>query len=240
MKNIFAFTIMLVSVAAIVKGQTESLTANQTAKGTALQLHFEAGEAHNHPSFAVWVEDLQGNFIQTLFVTKSVGTGIYPYKPAGDLKWEKGPGRAYRPAALPYWFHKRDDREPGSAAVPTADNPVPDAYTGATPKQNFNLAVRTDEPLKGKVRVLLEVNQPWDVNDFWTNAKHPENTQYLTSCQPAVIYAVTIDLANPMDAWYLNPIGHSHPYGADGKLYTNLSTLTTALDIFSQIKFEVR
>ncbi|ALO16780.1 hypothetical protein L21SP5_03165 [Salinivirga cyanobacteriivorans] len=239
MKKINVLIIVLVSVAATVSGQTEAITANQAAKGTALQLHFEAGEAHNHPSFAVWVEDLQGNFKQTLFVTKSVGTGIYPYKPAGDLKWEKGPGRAHRPAALPYWFHKRDEEKLQDANIPDPDNPVPDAYTGATPKQNFNLAVRTDEPLQGKVRVLLEVNQPWDVNEFWTNAKHPENTQYLTSCQPAVIYAVTIDLDKPMDMYYLNPIGHSHPYGADGKLYTNLTTLTTALDIFTKIKLKI-
>ncbi len=239
MKKIFVLTIILISVAAVINGQPETITANQSAGGTELLLHVEAGEAHNHPSFAVWMEDMQGNFIQTLFVTESVGTGIYAYKPAGDLKWEKGPGRAHRPAALPYWFHKRDGQKSSGAEIPNADNPVADAYTGATPKQNFNLSLNTDEPIKGKVRILLEVNQPWDVNDYWTNARYPENTQYLTSCQPALIYAVSIDLANPMDAYYLNPIGHSHPYGANGKLYTNLTTLTSALEIFKEIRLTI-
>jgi hypothetical protein len=79
------------------------------------------------------------------------------------------------------------------------------------------------------------VNQPWDVNKFWTNAKY-DNDIYLTSCQPALVYAVTVDFSQPMHTYYLNPIGHSHPYGADGLLYTNLKTFTTALDIFSEIR----
>ncbi|MFO7862765.1 MAG: hypothetical protein R6U85_02085 [Salinivirgaceae bacterium] len=72
------------------------------------------------------------------------------------------------------------------------------------------------------------------MNKFWTNAKY-DNANYLTSCQPALVYAVTVDFSQPIDTYYLNPIGHSHPYGADGLLYTNLKTFTTALNIFSEI-----
>ena len=34
-----------------------------------LNLEFEitAGKSHNYPSFAIWVEDLEGNYIETLF-----------------------------------------------------------------------------------------------------------------------------------------------------------------------------
>lgn len=201
---------------------------------------FEAGDAHNHPSLAIWIETVDGKFIQTLFATKSVATGVYNYKDAGNLKWEKGSGRAERPAALPYWFHKRNNQIEGDAILPTPENPVPDAYTGATPKSNFTIDLKSDKQLKGKVRVMLELNQPWDVNDFWTNSKYPDNNQYLTSCQPALVYAVVVDFNNLMPVYYLNPIGHSHPYGADGRLYTNLTTFTTALDIFKWIKLEVK
>jgi hypothetical protein len=101
------------------------------------------------------------------------------------------------------------------------------------------MSLEAGEKIEGKIRLLVEVNQPWDVNDFWTNNKYPGNNEYLTSCQPALVYGVTIDTNNPMDKYYLNPIGHSHPYGADGKLYTNLSTFTTSLDIFPVITVEI-
>jgi len=219
-----------------VSGQQNQLNADTTA----FEITFKAGEAHNHPSFAVWLEDMQGNFIQTLFVTEAVGTGIYDYKPEGNLRWTKGPGEAHRPAALPYWFHKRDNQKTENATLPSPSNPVLDAYTGATPKNGFTMTLEASENLEENVRLLVEVNQPWDVNDHWTNNKYPENNEYLTSCQPALVYAVTIDTNDPMEKYYLNPIGHSHPYGADGKLYTNLSTFSTALDIFSAIMVDVK
>lgn len=219
----------------IVSGQQNQLNAGATA----FEMTFKAGDAHNHPSFAVWLEATNGNFIQTLFVTESVGTGIYDYKPDGTLRWTKGPGEARRPAALPYWFHKRDNQKTENATLPSPSDPVLDAYTGATPKNSFSMSLEASEKIEGKIRLLVEVNQPWDVNDFWTNNKYPGNNEYLTSCQPALVYAVTLDTNNPMDKYYLNPIGHSHPHGADGKLYTNLSTFTTALDIFPVITVEI-
>ncbi len=238
MKNIILF-IVLTFFASAACAQPEELSANADSKGTAFKMYFEPGEEHNYPSFVVWLQDTEGNFIQTLFVTESVGTGIYPYKPAGDLKWEKGPGEAKRPAALPYWFHKRGGRDFEGAQLPTPQKPVVDAFTGATPRGEFILNLKANNELTGKVRLYVEVNQPWDVNEFWTNNKHPENNNYLTSCQPALIYAVTIDLVSPMETYYLNPVGHSHPYGKDGRLYTNLTTFTTALEIFDVIKVQV-
>lgn len=218
----------------------ENLSANSDAEGTAFHMTFEAGEAHNHPSFAIWIETVDGKFIQTLYATESVATGTYNYKDAGNLKWEKGPGPAERPAALPYWFHKRDIQKGEYVTLPTHEDPVPDAYTGATPKKGFVINLKADKQLKGKVNVMVELNQPWDVNDYWTNSKYPDNKQYLTSCQPALVYAVELDFDNLMPAYYLNPIGHSHPYGGDGRLYSNLTTFTTALDIFKWIKLEVK
>jgi polyphosphate kinase len=43
-----------------------------------------------------------------------------------------------------------------------------------------------------------------------------------------------------MEAYTLNPIGHGHYAGKDGKLYTDLSTFTTALQIATEIKVVVR
>ncbi|QGY44315.1 hypothetical protein GM418_11795 [Maribellus comscasis] len=40
-----------------------------------LTIEFFKGKTYNHPSFAIWIEDLEGNFIETLYVTQFVATG---------------------------------------------------------------------------------------------------------------------------------------------------------------------
>lgn len=209
--------------------------SNIDGKGTRLSLEFQQGPAHNHPSFAIWLENLDGSFIQTLFVTQYVATGIFGYGELEPGKWKREPGEAVRPATLPYWFHKRGQKTGRIPDLPSSANPVPDAVSGATPSGNFTLNTRSDQPLPRQFRVLLEINQPWDSNHYWTNSKYPDDRDYLTSLQPALVYAVTIDLDSPMTEYHLNPIGHSHYSGKDGLLYTDLSTLTTALQIAQKI-----
>lgn len=217
----------------------ELIVKQFSAGGTPFEMQFRAGVAHNYPTFSVWIENMQGEMIQTLFVTKSLATGYYNYGDAGDGKWLKVPGRSIRPAALPYWLHKRERNEDESL-MPTPENPVLDAYTGATPSGSFMLKANTKASLPERFRVLLEVNQPWDWNSFWTNAKYADNADYKSSAQPSVVYAVDIDLKSPMPQYFLNPIGHGHYAGEDGRLYTDLSGHTTALQIFQQISLTLK
>jgi len=213
--------------------------SNIDGKGTALSLEFHKGPAHNHPSFAIWLEDLEGNFIQTLFVTKYVATGIYGHGELESGRWKPEPGRAVRPATLPYWSHKRGQQTGRVPDLPSPENPVPDAISGATPSADFVLKTNSDKTLPAKFRVLLEINQAWDSNRFWSNNKFPGDNDYLTSLQPAVVYAVTVDLDSEIPEYYLNPVGHSHWSGKDGQLYTDLSTLTTALHIAEKIVVKI-
>lgn len=213
--------------------------SNIDGKGTALSLEFHKGPAHNHPSFAVWLEDLNGNFIQTLFVTKYVATGIYGHGELESGKWKPEPGRAVRPATLPYWLYKRGQQTGKIPDLPSPEHPVPDAISGATPSADFVLKTNSDKTLPAKFRVLLEINQAWDSNRFWTNNKFPGDYDYQTSLQPALVYAVTVDLGSGIPEYYLNPVGHSHWSGKDGRLYTDLSTLTTALHIAEKIVVRV-
>jgi hypothetical protein len=206
--------------------------------GTHLTINFAKGDYHNHPSFAVWVENMNGNLVRTLFVTNAVATGYYNHGDAGDGTWLTDPGPAHRPAALPYWFHKREIIYPDQETVPNPKQPVPDAFTGATPKGSFALKTATDLP--DIYRVMVEVNQPWDWNTFWTNAKFPESSDYKTSAQPSVIYSVTVYSNDLMESYYLNPIGHGHYSGKDGKLYTDISMLTTATNIFDSIILHIQ
>jgi len=55
--------------------------------------------------------------------------------------------------------------------MPTKNNPVPDAYTGATPSGNFKIRTRLDNPVSEPFRILFEINQSWDWNEYWTNNK---------------------------------------------------------------------
>ncbi len=213
--------------------------SNLDAQGTTLSLEFQKGPAHNHPSLAIWLEDLNGNFIQTLFVTKYVATGIYGHGELESGRWKPEPGRAVRPATLPYWSHKRGQHTGKIPDLPSPENPVPDAISGATPSADFILQTKSDQVLPRRFRVLLEINQAWDSNRYWTNNKYPGDNDYLTSLQPALVYAVTIDLDSGMTEYHLNPVGHSHYSGKNGLLYTDLSTFTTALQIAEKIVVRV-
>jgi hypothetical protein len=216
------------------KPEKETVETNINGKGYSIELDFTAGKGHNNPSFAIWIETMDEEFVQEIFVTKSVSTGIYRYGDASSGKWEAGE-KMYQ-ATLPYFFHKRTV----NAEIPTPDKPIIDAYTGATPKQDFQLKSKTNEKINSKFRIVMEINQAWDFNNYWNNAKYPDEKEYKNSCQPSLVYAVTIDPENLMDEYTMNPIGHGHYAGKDGKLYTDLSTFTTALKIADKIKVIVK
>jgi len=198
-----------------------------------LLLDFQKGSAHNHPSFVLWAEYMDGQYIQTLFISRSVGTGVYEHGDPSSGEWE--PGEIRRPASLPYWAHKRNEKANDGLFVPSLENPVPDAYTGATPAGDFRVYTRFDSDPPRQFRILFEINQTWDWNEYWTNNKYPDNQEYKTSCQPALVYAAEVDLDNPQSRYELKPIGHSHYAGETGELFPDLNTLTTALEIIQSL-----
>lgn len=203
------------------------------------ELTFLKGESFNHPTFAIWVEDPNGNYVETIFVTQYFASGTFGNADAGDGTWKADKGESIRPAALPYWAHKRNVISRDSLYVPTPENPVTDAITGATPTNSFVLQTNMDTHAKDKVIVLFEINQSWDWNDYWTNDKYPEDKDYLASSQPSVVYAAEIDLKQKDFKTELKPIGHGHYSGKDGSLTKDLSTLSTALEISNQINVSI-
>ena len=186
---------------------------------------------------ALWIEDTAGKYIETLYVAESIGKGIFNYGQKDRGKWM--PGEISRPAALPYWAHKRGIENENGLYIPTAKNPVPDAITGATPIHNFSLHSVVKSNLK-VFNVMFEINQTWDWNEYWINNKYPENEEYKTSCQPALVYLAKINLEKGINSAFFEPIGHSHFAGKDGSLTTDLSTITTALDIAGKISVEIK
>jgi hypothetical protein len=223
---------------ALTSANFDTLVTNPNGQGIDLKIEFIKGPAHNHPTLVFWLEDMSENYIQTLYITKSIANGVFEHVDASSGQWKSG--KARRPAALPYWSHKRGIKADDDTYLPTPENPVPDAYTGATPKNNFIIKTRTDKRDRKKFRVLLEINQTWDWNEYWTNNKYPDNQDYKTSCQPSLIYAVSIDLNSPVTEYHMNPIGHGHYAGENGQLYTDLNTLTTAKQIAEKIIIKIQ
>ena len=73
----------------------------------------------------------------------SVATGVFKYGKKENNKWVAAPKRA--PQTLPYWAHKRGVVASDGLYMPEPENPVADAYSGATPVKSFILNARTDK-----------------------------------------------------------------------------------------------
>lgn len=207
-------------------------TIGAAKTGTALMLKFEKGKQHNHPLFAVWLADRNGKFIETLYVSESIGKGLFSKVDRNKGAWMAGP--LQHPAALPYWAHQRNILNEFGTYNPTPAHPEIDGNTGATPQASFLLNLKTTKVLEGTYQVFVELNQSWDWNEFWYNDRFPGNKEYMTSSQPALVYSTMIDARKPL-AYTLKPVGHSHYSGEDGSLNPDLSTLTTALQIAKTI-----
>lgn len=241
MKNILILLPLFIFSSCVVNRQGElniedevyNFTTNENGAGPWITVEFQRGESFYYPLMAVWLEDMEGNYIQSLYVPNSVATSVFRFGEVIGREWK--PGVRRYPQTLPYWAHKRNIKASDGLYMPDPENPVPDAYSGATPITGFLLSSRSDNPLEKRVRVMLEVNQNWDWNEYWTNDRFPDDEYYKRSCQPALVYEGIIDPAFPGEKVLMKPIGHSHHSGATGELFPDLSTITTALNIADSI-----
>ena len=55
-----------------------------------------------------------------------------------------------------------------------------------------------------------------------------------------LVYEVKIDSKNRQENYLMRPVGHSHYSGKTGELFTDLSTITTALQIADSIVVRVK
>jgi hypothetical protein len=217
----------------------QHIETNAQGKGTTLELDVKKGKAFGYPLFAVWIEDTSGRYLQTLYVSRVIGTSRFTYGKEEDGKWV--PDIVRRPEALPCWGHKRGVQARDGYFLPDPDSPVPDAVSGATPSESYKLRTRTDGPLT-TFRLFLEVNQSFDWNDYYSKERFPDDAIYSGSGQngqPSIVYTATIDLSRQDRYYALNPVGHGHPGGKDGKLDEDLSNITTAFDIMDSATVKV-
>ena len=231
-----AIAITLASCSGTTKPQLEdkpeTLRTQPFEDGNPIQIQFQKGKDFYHPLIVFWIEDVEGNFIETIYASQSIATGTFRFGKSEGKNWK--PGERRRPAALPYWGHRRGIKAPDGLYLPTPQKPLPDAVTGATPKTNFTIKSFVKSDLV-RFKIFMEINQTWDWNQYWHNNRYPDDDEYKTSCQPALVYMAEVDMLNPEQTYELKPIGHSHPSGSSGELFPDISTFTTALNIAQRV-----
>lgn len=217
---------------------TDTIFTNIDKSGKNIEILFTRGPAHNHPLMAIWITDTNNIYIDNIYIAQSIAKGIFNYGEKSQGKWLPGPIR--RPASLPVWAHSRNIKEKDGLYIPTKDTPLPDGVTGATPQNNFLIISNTSESCPKIFDIYFEINQTWDWNEYWTNNKYPEDEDYKTSCQPALIYKARLDTSETGKWKELTLIGTAHYNGSDGNIYKNLETITTAKQITEKIKARIR
>ena len=185
----------------------------------------------NRPQFAVWIEDAEGNYIETLYVTKKAATEGWIFN-----------GGNRRKEALPYWAHRRGTLYSDGIMLPTKDNPLPDTLTSATPKGSASLSVEMPKD-RNSIVLAAEFNHSIDFNDAFPIDAVEGTPAYsggkMGSGQPSLVYRAGIDLSDAGSGKevVLELAGHSSADGNTANLFTDLSGLTTALDIVSSVVF---
>ena len=168
------------------------------------------------PQFSVWLEDSDGNFIRTLYVTER----------ASHKSWIMSPKEG-RPESLPVWYHASKHESSKTKKHDAIDSQL-DAVTSATPKGGiiFNTEIEDKEYL-----IKAEFNTSFDYNDFYTKKNSGVNGQ------PSVIYSAKIpaDFNNESDEIKLSFDGTGSIDGADGKVHSDVSNLTTTTEIVKLI-----
>jgi len=154
------------------------------------------------PQIVIWREDEEGNLIETLYLT-------------GKMK------KIGRYEALPYWAHKADYFKQKNQF---------DLITSASPKGSteINVNVKLNQM---KYRVCAEVNHSYDYNEFFPKVgkKHPKYSK--TNGQASLIYKSDLILPEDTGNFVLKETGYGEANGSTGKLYSDISMLTTAREI---------
>lgn len=181
----------------------------------------------NAPQVAVWVEDQEGHYISTVYVSHKIA----------KQAWMASGGNR-RKEALPHWCYSRGVKYDDGLYLPTKSEPLTDGVTGATPQGSFDVKLRSLSEMKRFV-VKMEINHSTDFNDYYPKSAGEGEAGYsggrMGSGQPALVYAAQVDLESGQKEFTAELIGHSSPDGSNGSISPDLSTLTTALDIVRRV-----
>lgn len=164
------------------------------------------------PTYAIWIEDLDGQYVATYYVTKKFYQWTQNATNNAPEKIE----------ALPYWWHKQ------------RGTLLTDAVTAATPKQDITI-INTINNGPGKFVVKMEINNSFDYNEYYTKDGENETVRTKDGGQPALIYSTVIDVSHPSREYEMMLVGPSSPDGSNGRLDSDINTVTTARQIIDKV-----
>lgn len=180
----------------------------------------------NPPQYALWLEDEQGRYLTTLYVTDKIARG----------GWIANRGNP-RVEALPVWVHKRNVRHGEGALYPDREHPADDACSGATPRAGQEIAFSAPDEIR-VFRICLEINHSTDFNTRWPKKARRGESGWTGgkggSGQPSLVYTGLITEGEP-GPWTLTLAGHGSPDGSDGSITPGTEGITTATEIVRQV-----
>lgn len=180
------------------------------------------------PQIVVWMETLDGKYIDTLYITGKTSNSSYRTS-------ETEPDLVRRPEALPYWSHKRGIIASDGLYTPDPNNTDLDGISAATPKIDYEVSMAA--PRMGKYKLMVEVNRSYDFNEYYSETRFPDDPIYSgegSSGQPSLIYEAEVDSEKPSQ-YLFNLVGHGHHSGQNGDLYPDLENVTSAKNILDFI-----
>lgn len=163
------------------------------------------------PQVAVWLEDADGNYIRTLYVTSRAEKRSWIFSPKDG-----------RPESLPVWYCASGENLAKGGGEKTAL----DAVSSATPKGGVIFGAEID----GEKSYVLkaELNNSFDYNGFYTKKNSGVNGQ------PSVVYGTMIPAGFTQEI-RLELLGTGSLDGSDGIIHAETENLTTAQHIVSCI-----
>lgn len=196
------------------------------------------------PQMAFWLEDTRGNFVATIYVTRSTALQDWramPYEKEQIIK---------RPYSLPIWLHRHirggihslESCSSCHAKHRTADktvknDPILDSFTSATPKSGFTREWTIPPELQpGTYIFCAEINNSFDFNDTYRKDLRVTDPNYNdVSGQPSILMQGIITIGTNQAATALKLAAHGNPIGKNGGISDDLHGITTARNIIDSI-----
>ncbi|TQV85406.1 hypothetical protein [Aliikangiella coralliicola] len=234
--------------------------------GPTLTIDLRKGRYFTWPQYAIWVEDIEGNFIQPIYVTSKLAKNNFVNKVtkidsnivfdshvflSGDVDlsttFESGvfpesKTERARPESLPVFLYKNMSSTNDDKLIPDGDSAIADAYTGATINQSILLTSNLNTRVKNRFKIRLEINTSFDFNEFYSSDRFPNDRIYSGdgySAQPSLVYEAIISLDDTQKLYAMELIGRGHHSGKDGNIYPDLENITTAREIIDRVIVEV-
>lgn len=164
------------------------------------------------PTIACWLESVDGEYVETIFVTHNAKTGEWYGHPQGQ------------PGALPVWTNKVSDKKI-------------DAISGSSLGKGKKFIANAGKPLaSGSYIIKFEINKPYDYNKIFRKNLPKNDPKYSgDNGQPSLIYEGKLEIGKNSNTSFLKPVGTGSPNGQDGQIH-DLTGLSSALKIIDSVE----